>query len=70
MKKKSLREWIKEHRIQIDAAINAALYRHDGKGGKGTIPDPPPKRTDTERAEWIANDEGLYDWARSENVNV
>jgi len=64
------REFIRQNRAEIDAAINAALYRHDGNGGRGTVPDPPPSRNDSERADWIANDEGLYSWARSEGVSV
>jgi len=62
--------WVRAHRTELDTAINAVLYRHDGKGGKGVIPDPPPTRTDAERAEWVKNDEGLYTWARSEGVAV
>jgi len=62
----SLREWIKQNRQQLDDCINAALYRHDGRGGRGTIPTPPPSRNDAERREWVLNDEGLYNWARSE----
>lgn len=65
-----MRTFIRENRDEIDAAINGALYRHDGNGGAGTVPDPPPTRNDDERRDWIANDEGLYDWARSEGVNV
>ncbi len=57
---------IKENRPEIDAAINAELFRHDGRGGAGTIPTPPPRRNDAERAEWINNDEGLYMWAKAE----
>ena len=33
------------YRDQIDAAINSALFRHDGRGGRGVIPDPPPTRS-------------------------
>jgi hypothetical protein len=63
-------EFIKENRTEIDAAINGALYRYDGRGGRGVIPDPPPKRNDSERRDWIINDEGLYHWARSEGVRI
>jgi len=70
MARKSLRDWIRENRQELDNCINAALYRHDGRGGHGTIPDPPPKRNDEERRQWVLSDEGLYDWAKSERVNV
>ena len=66
MRRLPLREWIKINRTEIDKAINAAVYRYDGNGGRGTIPDPPPKRNDEERHQWVVNDEGLYNWARSE----
>lgn len=66
----TLNNFIRENRSNIDAAINSALYRHDGNGGRGTIPDPPPQRNDSERADWIRNDEGLYLWARSEGVRA
>lgn len=64
------REFIREHRDEIDAAINGSIYRYDGNGGAGTIPDPAPRYNDSEREQWLANDEGLYNWARSEGVNV
>ena len=66
----TMREFIRANRKEIDDAINGALYRYDGNGGRGTIPDPPPKRNDDERRNWIVNDEGLYSWARSEGVRV
>ena len=70
MPRQSLREWIKANRAELDKAINRVLYRHDGRGGKGTIPDPSPKRSDAERRQWIMNDEGLYNWARSEGCRL
>jgi len=66
----TMRAFIQEHRAELNTAINSVIYRHDGRGGRGTIPDPPPKRNDAERREWILNDEGLYRWARSEGVRI
>ena len=66
----TMTEFIRLNRTGLDHAINGALYRHDGRGGRGVIPDPPPKRNDSERRNWIINDEGLYNWARSEGVRV
>lgn len=55
--KKSLRQWIKENRKEIDAVILRVCpnirWLNDG-----------------ERRLWVLNDEGLYLWARSEGVNV
>lgn len=65
-----LRDFIRQNRAELDQAINSAIYRHDGHGGKGTIPDPPPTHNDKERHDWILNDEGLYRWARSEGVRI
>jgi hypothetical protein len=53
----SLREWIKENRAELDTCIRRAcpnLARLD----------------DAERRQWVLNDEGLYNWARSEGVKV
>ena len=66
----TLQEFIKQNREELDRCINATLYRHDGRGGRGTIPHPPPKRNDNERQEWVLNDEGLYNWAKSEGVRI
>lgn len=49
-------EWIRQHRAEIDKVIR-------GQGCQGTL-------NDNDRAEWLANDEGLYNWARSEGVRV
>lgn len=65
-----MKDFIKEHREELDELINAALYRHDGRGGRGVVPYPPPKRNDEERRQWIMSDEGLYRWARSEGVRI
>jgi hypothetical protein len=54
----SLREFIREHRADIDQAIRRVV-RHPGF----TI-------NDAERRQWILNDEGLYRWARSEGVRI
>ena len=56
MKRKSLREWIKENRKTIDKAILRVC--------------PDCRLNDAERRLWILNDESLYLWARSEGVNV
>ena len=65
-----MREFIKQNREALDEAINAALFRYDGRGGRGVVPDPAPRRNDSERESWVLNDEGLYSWARSEGVRV
>jgi len=65
-----LRDFIRMYRHEIDQAINQAMYRYDGNGGKGTIPNPPPTYNDKERRDWILNDEGLYRWARREGCKI
>lgn len=55
-----LKEFIRQNRQAIDDVINQVIYRHDGKGGKGIIPNPPPKYNNAGRHEWIMNEEGLY----------
>jgi hypothetical protein len=56
MKRKSLREWIRENRKEIDKAILSVC--------------PNIRLNDGERRLWILNDERLYLWAKSEKVNV
>ena len=54
----AMRDFIKENREEIDRHIKKVLGR------------PEAKLNDSDRADWIANDEGLYNWARSEGVKV
>lgn len=73
-----LREFIRENRSEIDAAINGALsftpkeatcscplsrVRDHHCGGSSSL-------NDEERRQWVLNDEGLYNWARSEGVRI
>ena len=56
MKKKSLRQWIRKNRKNLDSAIREILpYAH---------------LNDEFRRIWVLNDEGLYLWAKSQNVNM
>ncbi len=66
----TLRSFVRENREYIDEIINQVVFRYDGNGGPGVVPDPPPTRNDDEREQWISNDEGLYDWARSSGVRM
>lgn len=56
MKSKSLRQFIKENKEELDAAIRRVCDNC--------------RLNDTERRLWILNDEGLYRWARSEGINI
>lgn len=53
----SLQEFIKQNREQLDECIKRAC---------------PNARyfNDEERRSWIFNDEGLYNWAKSEGVRI
>jgi len=59
--KKTLQQFIKEHRLEIDECIIRAL---------GGDPKSHRYKNDEERRLWILNDEGLYNWARSEGVRI
>ena len=54
----TLQEFIDEHRGELDRIIRAAA------GNENLDID------DDERENWIINDEGLYDWAKSEGVDL
>ena len=54
---KPIRKFIKEHRDEIDTYI------------KEQVPNA-KYFNDEERRNWILNDEALYNWARSERVNI
>ena len=56
MARKSLTQFIRENREEIDAAIRRVCDNC--------------RLNDQERRLWILNDEGLYNWARSEGVRV
>lgn len=52
MERKTLREFIREHREEIDQLTKSSIHN------------------DEERRQWILNDEGLYNWAKSEGVRI
>lgn len=54
----TLKQFIGANRAAIDNAIYRVLAPHR------------PRLNDKERAQWIANDESLYTWARESGVNV
>ena len=56
MKRKTLKQFIKEHRDELDEVIRERL--------------PNARLNDIERRKWILNDEGLYQWAREEGVRI
>lgn len=55
----TFKQFIRDNREEIDACIARALSR-----------DSNPYPNDEERRDWIMNDEGLYNWARSEGVRI
>ena len=55
----TLKQFIKEHRAELDACIARALGLPKN-----------PRANDDERRLWVLNDEGLYRWARSEGVKI
>lgn len=55
----SLRDFIRQNRAEIDAAIRRVCSNCRNC-----------RLNDSERRLWILNDEGLYQWARSSGVRV
>jgi hypothetical protein len=51
-----MRDFIKENKTEIDKAIKSVV--------------PNAQLNNEERRLWILNDEGLYNWAKSEGVRV
>jgi len=66
----TIEDFIGQNRDELNAAINHVMYRWDGNGGRGVVPDPAPVYDDDEIEQWIENDEGLYLWAQAEGVPV
>lgn len=54
----TLKRFIKDNRTELDTIIRVLIGPNCG-----TI-------NDGERRLWILNNEGLYDWARSEGVEI
>ena len=52
-----LSEFIREHRQELDECIKRACPNN-------------ARFNDDERRLWILNDEGLYNWAKSEGVRI
>ena len=53
----TLRDFIKENKEELDECILRVC------SNIGSL-------NDNDRREWIMNDEGLYNWARSEGVRI
>lgn len=57
-KKKNLRTFVKEHQKELRAHVRQAVPNLRGGLSLDDLED------------WVLNDEGLYRWAQSENVDV
>lgn len=74
--KKSLRQFIKENRNEIDDSINKVVSFVPRQAGcfchrKGTDHYHETQTfNDSERRLWVLNDESLYRWAKSEGCNI
>lgn len=58
MKRVTMKAFIRTNRQALDDAIYRILAPHR------------PRLNDTDRAQWIANDETLHQWARESGVVV
>lgn len=72
----TLAQFIRDNRTALDAAIGHALG-HVPRTASCACPrsgtdhqHAAPALNDAERRQWILNDEGLYDWARSEGCRI
>ena len=72
----TLRDFIRENRAELDAAIGRAVGHvprtascYCPRSGTDHQHDA-PSLNDKERADWINNDEGLYSWARAVGVSL
>lgn len=77
MASKTLKQFIAEHEDEITAAVNRLLNHVPRTAGcfcplSGTDHSHHnDKRLDyRELRQWVLNDEGLYNWARSEGVRI
>lgn len=52
----TLKQFIRDNRDELDEAIQRVV--------------PGAAKNDEERRQWVLNDEGLYNWARSEGVRI
>ncbi len=71
-----MEDWVAENREEITRAVGRVLGHvpetascYCPKSGTTHDHDTPPL-DDDELAEWVANDEGLYNWAQSDGVDV
>jgi hypothetical protein len=72
----TLKDFIREHRSELDAEIKGALGRvprtascYCPLSGTDHYHETQPLN-DSDRRQWILSDEGLYRWARSEGVRI
>ena len=61
----TLQQFIANNRADLDTCILRALNR-----GREKYPIERDRLNDSERRQWVLNDEGLYNWARSEGVRI